>query len=40
MTLIVLLMADLESLRLRMRDKEKEVDEIRRSSLKPLRKLY
>jgi len=33
-------MADLESMRLRMKDKEKEVDDIRRSSLKPLKRNY
>lgn len=35
---IFLLTAEVETLRLRMKDKEREVDDIRRSSLKPYRR--
>jgi hypothetical protein len=37
LALFVVLFAEIESLRKRVKDKEKEVDEVRRSSLAPYR---
>ena len=37
MALMVVLFAEIETLRMRVKDKEKEVEEVRRSSLAPLK---